>query len=132
MSFYIDETRNNGYPYIKDIPEMPSADMKKPYHRYFFTLDKNKNNGYPSFEALGNMQGFVMQKPYPHGLMICMGDDVNDGYPCIPELNNIGLEKSSLIYFGEKHIEEMYYGHIYISEAYCNEKEVFRIRYTIV
>lgn len=131
MSFYIDGTKNGGYPYIQYIPEMPSADMKKPYHSYFFVSDENKNNGYPSFEGLDNMQETIMQKPYPHGFMVCAGDNVNDGYPCIQGLNSIGIEKFSLIYFGGINIPEMYYGNMYISEAYCNEKNVFSIKYTV-
>ncbi|MDE5558973.1 MAG: leucine-rich repeat domain-containing protein [Ruminococcus sp.] len=87
MSFYIDETKNNGYPYIQDIPEMPSVAMKNPYHRYFFILDKNKNNGYPTFEPFDEIPIATMTKPYPYGMMMCMGDDVNDGYPCILELD---------------------------------------------
>lgn len=90
MSFYIDSTKNNGYPYIQDIPEMPSSDMQKPYHRYFFILDKNRNNGYPAFRTFEDMPVTNMLEPYPHGFMICMGEGVNDGYPCIPELNIVG------------------------------------------
>lgn len=129
MSFYIDETRNNGYPYIRDIPEMPSVDMQKPYQRYFPVLDSNRNNGYPAFRNFEDMPSADMQKIYPRGFMICMGGNINDGYPCIPEINGIGIEKFSLLYFGEKHIDDLYYGRKHISTAYCNGKRVFSIRY---
>lgn len=131
MSFYIDMTKNSGYPCIDGMPEMPSTDMKKPYHRYFFVINENRNNGYPSFGEHFPMCDTAMKKSYPYGLMLCMGNDINDGYPCIPELNDVVPEKFSTLYFGESHVGEMYYGNIYISEAYCNEKEVFRIRYKI-
>lgn len=129
MSFYIDSTKNNGYPYIQDIPEMPSSDMQKPYHRYFFILDKSRNNGYPAFRTFEDMPVTDMQKLYPHGFMLCMGESVNDGYPCIPEISNIHAEKFSLLYFGEKHIDDLYYRRKYISAAYCNGKRVFSVKY---
>lgn len=129
MSFYIDASKNNGYPYIQDMPEMPSADMHKPYHRYFFILDKKRNNGYPSFRTFEDMPVTDMQKIYPHGFMICMGEGINDGYPCIPEISGVHYEKFSLLYFGEKHIDSLYYGRKYISSAYCNGKKVFSVRY---
>ncbi|MDE5860842.1 MAG: hypothetical protein K2H28_01460 [Ruminococcus sp.] len=95
MSFCIDSEKNNGYPCIEGLPEMPSADMKK---------------------------------KYPYGYMVCT-DGKNNGYPYIRELNSISVEKFSVLYFGGKLISEMYYDGNFISCAYFNEKEVFRIKY---
>ncbi|MCM1508220.1 MAG: hypothetical protein NC177_13990 [Ruminococcus flavefaciens] len=129
MSFYIDTSKNNGYPYIEGLPEMPDSRLKKPYFRYFFIVDNKKNNGYPSFEQSDDMPAVSMRKIYPHGIMMCMGDSVNDGYPCIPEISNVGIKKYSSLYFGDSHISEIFYNDKYISTAYCNENEVFSIKY---
>lgn len=132
MSFYIDASKNSGYPYIEDMPEMPDLKLKKPYFKYCFILDDNKNNGYPSFEEFENMPDIAMKKIYPHGFMLCMGDSVNDGYPCIPEINNVGIKKSSMFYLGYIHINKIFYNNRYISLAYYNEHEIFSIKYSLI
>ena len=128
MSFCIYSERNNSYPYIEDMPEMPSLNLKKPYYSYLYIIDEEKNNGYPAFREFADIPSTDMKKIYPYGFMICM-KDINYGYPCIPEINNISIEKFSSIYFGGKHINEIYYKNKCISYAYCNEKEVFAIKY---
>ncbi|MDE6425823.1 MAG: hypothetical protein K2K89_06770 [Ruminococcus sp.] len=128
MNLYIDSERNGGYPYIEDLPEMPSLSLKKPYYDYLYIIDSEKNNGYPAFTEFNEIPSLTMKKIYPHGYMICM-KDINNGYPCISELNNISVEKFSLLYFGGKHIGEIYCNGNFISYAYYNEKEVFSIKY---
>ncbi|MDE6673016.1 MAG: leucine-rich repeat domain-containing protein [Ruminococcus sp.] len=52
-----------------------------------FLIDKTKNNGYPYIQDMPEFSSVTLKKPYPHGIMVCMGEDVNDGYPGIPELD---------------------------------------------
>ena len=47
MSFCIDASRNNGYPYIDGLPEMPSSRMKSLYPYGYMVCNAGKNNGYP-------------------------------------------------------------------------------------
>lgn len=129
MSFRIDSAINNGYPHIPDMPDIPSVMQTEPYHRYFLVTDENRNNGYPIFKVSEDIPDTVMRKIYPHGIMLCMGNDVNDGYPCIPEINGVKIKQSSSLYFGGKLISDMYYGKKQIFSAYCNEKEVFSVKY---
>lgn len=98
MSFYILDSRNNGYPCIYELQDIPDTDMKI---------------------------------PYPHGVFMCMGE-YNDGYPFIPEINNVGLKTYSSLYFGENNVSELYFNGEYITKAYCNEQEVFSVKYTAV
>lgn len=128
MSFCIYSEKNNGYPYIEDMPEIPETSLKKPYYSYLYIIDNEKNNGYPAFREFNDMPITDMIKIYPYGFMICM-KDINYGYPCIPEINNISAEKFSYLYFSKKNIGEMYYKNKCILYAYCNEKEVFGIKY---
>lgn len=132
MNFQIDSEINSGYPHIPDMPEIPDISLSKPYYKYIHILDNNRNNGYPTFEIFEDMPVTAMQKIYPHGLMMCMGADVNNGYPCIPEISSVRIKKFSTLYFGEKHITDMYYRQKPVSVAYCNEKEVFSVRYTVI
>lgn len=129
MNFIIDSQINNGYPYIEGVTEFPDITFVKPYFSYIFIVDDKKNNGYPAFESFENIPTVIMQKFYPHGLMICMGNEVNNGYPCIPEINSVTVNTFSNLFFAENHIIDMYYQQKHISSAYCNEKEVFSIKY---
>lgn len=129
MSFIIDSQINSGYPYIEGITELPDTIFVKPYFSYIFIVDDNKNNGYPAFESFEDIPTVIIQKLYLHGLMICMGNEVNNGYPCIPEINNVTVNTFSNLFFAGNHIIDMYYQQKHISLAYCNEKEVFSIKY---
>lgn len=129
MSFIIDPAVNNGYPHIPDMPEIPSVFPEKPYSPYMHVIYSDRNGGYPTFASGEKLPSASMQKVYPHGVMVCMGNDVNDGYPCIPEISGLEINKISALYFGGKHISDIYYDNRHISAAYCNENEVFIIRY---
>ncbi|MDE6781433.1 MAG: hypothetical protein K2J40_08250 [Ruminococcus sp.] len=129
MSFVIDSTVNNGYPHIPDMPELPSVQLKKPHYKDYYVVDEDRNNGYPTFGNLDSVPETAMQKIYPHGLMMCMGNDVNDGYPFIPEISGIIVREGYSLYFGSRLISEMYYGKKQIFSAYCNDNEVFGIKY---
>lgn len=132
MSFIIDSAVNNGYPHIPDMPEIPSVFPEKPYNLNMHFIYSDRNDGYPTFLFCEKPPSVLMQKAYPHGFMICMGDDVNNGYPCIPEINSLDIKKISELYFGEKHIDDIFYDNRQISAAYCNENEVFSIKYITV
>ena len=93
-----------------------------------FCIDSEKNNGYPCIDGLPDMPSANMKKTYPYGYMLCTKNK-NNGYPYIREINSVSLEKFSNLYFGEKNITEMYYNGNFISHAYCNDKEVFSIKY---
>ncbi|MDE5770504.1 MAG: hypothetical protein K2I06_02580 [Ruminococcus sp.] len=129
MSFYVLDGRNNGYPCISELQDMNGTDMKKPYNSSYFMAGNEVNGGYPSLICMKNVPKTDMKIPYPHGAFICLGDDFNDGYPFIAEINNVGLQTYSSIYFGENHISKLYLNGEYITKAYCNEQEVFSVKY---
>lgn len=129
MSLYILSGRNNGYPCVPELQDIPDTDMKKPYNSNCFISGDNINDGYPSLMCFKNIPQTDMKVPYPHGAFMCLGDDFNDGYPFIPEITNVRLRTYSSLYFGEKPVSELYFNGEYITKAYCNEQKVFNVKY---
>lgn len=55
MSFCIDSGKNNGYPYIDGLPEMPSTYMRKKYPYGYMICADGQNNGYPYIPELNTI-----------------------------------------------------------------------------
>lgn len=130
MSFYILDGRNSGYPCISELQDIPNTDMKKPYNRSYFSVGNDMNGGYPSLPCMKEIPHTDMKIPYPHGVMMCIGEEFNNGYPFIPEIIGVGLQTYSSLYFVDEHISELYFNSEYITSAYCNEQKVFSVKYT--
>lgn len=128
MSFYMTDGRNGGYPCISELQDIPDTAMKKPYNSSYFMVGNDVNDGYPSLICMKDIPNTDMKIPYPHGVFMCM-EEYNDGYPFIPEINNVGLQTYSSLYFGENNVSELYFNGEYITKAYCNEQEVFSVKY---
>lgn len=89
MDFYfVISEKNNGYPNIEELSEIPSVVPTNPYYTGIFMQNDEKNNGYPYTKEMPENPDINMISPYPHGFMICESD-INDGYPYIPQLYNL-------------------------------------------
>ena len=88
MDFYFATSeKNEGYPSIEELVEIPSIILAKPYYTGI-SIQNNENNGYPHIKEMPENPDINMILPYPHGFMICESD-INDGYPYIPQLYNL-------------------------------------------
>lgn len=86
MDFYfVISDKNEGYPSIEELAEIPSTIPIAPYYAGIYIKD-DKNNGYPHIKGLSGNSDTTMILPYPHGFMVCMGEKMNEGYPCILQL----------------------------------------------
>lgn len=132
MGMLISEGVNGGYPYIEGLPELDGIAMFcEPYPQYFFRFDSSRNNGYPVMHGLHEMDDITGFKPlYPEYMMQCYGEDVCGGYPCILNLTGAVWEIYSRLKFADKDITGLYYNGEFISHAFCNDEEVFAVRYS--
>lgn len=88
MDFYfVISDKNEGYPSIEELAEIPDTIPIAPYYAGIYIKD-DKNNGYPHIKGLPDNSDTTMILPYPNGFMVCMAE-LNNGYPCIPQLYNI-------------------------------------------
>ncbi|MDE6035513.1 MAG: hypothetical protein K2G36_06345 [Ruminococcus sp.] len=55
MSFCIDSAKNNGYPFIEGLPEMPSSRMKLPYPYGYMVCTADENDGYPYLREINRV-----------------------------------------------------------------------------
>ena len=86
MSLYIIDGRNDGYPCVPEILELPEISLVPPIPSGTLLVSPYKNHGYPSVNKLGSLPDeVVLAEPYPDTVMIVL-EDYNDGYPCIPAL----------------------------------------------
>lgn len=86
MDFYfVISKKNNGYPNIEELAEIPDKTMTSPYPHGFMICESKVNSGYPHIKETPIIPEKTMVLPYPHGFMIC-ANDINDGYPHIPQL----------------------------------------------
>lgn len=120
------EGRNNGYPCIAELQDPPSTGFSAPFPEYFFKFDPQTNNGYPYIVQAPKIPRHTeLLPPYPDFIMHCLGNEFNDGYPCIMKLENIERMIFSDIYFGEQKAERLFMGGKAVEAAYCNGQKVY-------
>lgn len=91
---------------------------------------EGRNYGYPCVQELPELSGMVFPAhPYPKYLMRCLGNEVNEGYPCILSLANIVSEVKSSIFFAGEKAQALYFNGQFITSAYCNGEQIFGIYY---
>lgn len=126
MSMVFIDGRNNGYPCILELQDPPNTEFAAPFPEYFFEFDPQKNNGYPYAVHIPKIpRQTALLPPYPDFIMRCLGDEFNDGYPCIMKLENIECQIFSNVYFGKYKAEKLFMGEKAVEAAYCNGQKVY-------
>ena len=125
--------RNGGYPCIEQLPELSGVPVSSaPYPEYVLRAYSGRNSGYPcllKLPELGELS--ASSPPYPDYILRCLGSAVNEGYPCITSLAGAMTHRISELYFADKAAAAMYYNGERILTAFCGEKKVFGVYYTL-
>ena len=128
MSLYIISGRNEGYPCVPEVQELPEAKLFPPVYGRVMKISPHINEGYPYVGEIKPLPESVsLVYPYPDTVMSVLGEEFNSGYPCIPALENAERKVMSKIVFGERAVRGMYYGGRYIRRAYCKGEEVYKV-----
>lgn len=95
-------------------------------------VSSDRNNGYPRVHTLPELSSITLPcVPYPKYMMRCLGEEINNGYPCVMPLAGVVREISINLFFADKKIEAMYYNNQTVTSAYCSENTVAEVIYRI-
>lgn len=117
----------DGYPHAFCIPEIPrQTEFLPPYPDAVWKVGGAVRDGYPhAFSVPEIPRQTTLLPPYPDFCIYCLGEDFNDGYPCILRLENIERSIFSDIYFGSSEAKELFVGGKTVESAYCNGQKVY-------
>jgi len=116
----------DGYPYAEGLPDTPPFADTPPYHQWHMKVKSGVSSGYPCMlQVPALFRTADIQPPYPDYVMRCLGEDFNNGYPLIMQLEGIHRELFSSLYFADKKVEEMTFGGKYVIEGFCNGQRVY-------
>ena len=128
MSLYIIDGRNDGYPCVPEISELPETGLVPPIPSGTLFVSPYKNNGYPSVNKLGSLPEKInLIYPYTRISMRILGNGFNSGYPCIPALEKAVIKMDSKLKFGTLPVIGMYLGNEMIKNAFCGETPVYKV-----
>ncbi|MBE6855991.1 MAG: hypothetical protein E7500_01000 [Ruminococcus sp.] len=95
-------------------------------------ISSDRNNGYPRVDTLPELSSITLPSvPYPKYMMRCLGEEINNGYPCIMPLAGVVREVSVNLFFAHKKAEAMYYNNQPVTSAYCNGETIAEVIYRI-
>lgn len=80
----------DGYPYAEGLPDTPSFADTPPYHQWHMKVKSGVSSGYPCMlQVPALFRTADIQPPYPDYVMRCLGEDFNNGYPLIMQINKV-------------------------------------------
>lgn len=115
---------NLGYPSrtgLSDICEVPLTVF--PYPKAVFCAD----GGYPQMCMVKIPNERIGFLPYPKCVMMCLGDDINKGYPVLTFLSGINMQTYSQLKINEKSGRKLCLKGSLLSAAYIGSENVYNI-----
>lgn len=129
MDWIIESDKNNGYPYHAELRDIYFEPVKSsPYPSELFIL--SGKGAYPKLQRLNFLSRIVLSPQYPTVIFRCLGENINDGYPVLMHLSEVGTEVQSSLYINEHNGRGLYYGDELLNVGICQEQKVYKIIYS--
>lgn len=126
MEWQFDSEINLGYPSrtgLSDVCEVPLTSA--PFPKLIFCSDGD----YPQITMVNLPSEKLTFMPYPLCIMMCLGDEINEGYPVLTFLSGLSMQTETKLKINEKSGRKLCLKGRLLSAAYLADENVYNIIY---